>query len=410
MTLADIQPPLAKCMVPVISTNRSSASAGKPSAGFCPAAKMGPDSTKTATIMIVDDEPINIKVVRKYLREEGYQHFITTTQSSQANEIIRRELPDVVLLDIIMPQVSGLEILKTMRGDTRLQHIPVLILTASGETEVKLKALELGVTDFLTKPVEVSELLLRVRNALLIKAHHDHLANYSVQLEQQVRLRTAELIVSRQEVIRCLARAAEYRDHDTGNHVVRVGRFAAIIARQLGFDQERLELLEQAAMLHDVGKIGIPDAILLKPGKLDCREWEMMQNHCKFGGNIIQGMPDDELQSGLDDMELPNWCVSPVLMMASTIARTHHEKWDGSGYPSGFAGENIPIEGRITAVADVFDALSSRRPYKPSFPRTKCLAILEEGRGTHFDPKVLDAFFACIDQIIAVQNELADLD
>jgi putative two-component system response regulator len=360
--------------------------------------------------MIVDDEPINIKVVRKYLREEGYQHFITTTQSSQANEIIRRELPDVVLLDIIMPQVSGLEILKTMRGDTRLQHIPVLILTASGETEVKLKALELGVTDFLTKPVEVSELLLRVRNALLIKAHHDHLANYSVQLEQQVRLRTAELIVSRQEVIRCLARAAEYRDHDTGNHVVRVGRFAAIIARQLGFDQERLELLEQAAMLHDVGKIGIPDAILLKPGKLDCREWEMMQNHCKFGGNIIQGMPDDELQSGLDDMELPNWCVSPVLMMASTIARTHHEKWDGSGYPSGFAGENIPIEGRITAVADVFDALSSRRPYKPSFPRTKCLAILEEGRGTHFDPKVLDAFFACIDQIIAVQNELADLD
>lgn len=410
MTLADIQPPLAKCMVPVISTKRSSASAGKPSAGVCPAAKMGPDSTKTATIMIVDDEPINIKVVRKYLREEGYQHFITTTQSSQANEIIRRELPDVVLLDIIMPQVSGLEILKTMRGDTRLQHIPVLILTASGETEVKLKALELGVTDFLTKPVEVSELLLRVRNALLIKAHHDHLANYSVQLEQQVRLRTAELIVSRQEVIRCLARAAEYRDHDTGNHVVRVGRFAAIIARQLGFDQERLELLEQAAMLHDVGKIGIPDAILLKPGKLDCREWEMMQNHCKFGGNIIQGMPDDELQSGLDDMELPNWCVSPVLMMASTIARTHHEKWDGSGYPSGFAGENIPIEGRITAVADVFDALSSRRPYKPSFPRTKCLAILEEGRGTHFDPKVLDAFFACIDQIIAVQNELADLD
>jgi putative two-component system response regulator len=368
--------------------------------------------TKNAAIMIVDDALTNIKVVRKHLQTVGYENFLTTEDSTAAFDMMRRAQPDLVLLDVMMPQVSGLDILRQMRSDERLCHVPVLILTAATDAKTKVEALELGATDFLAKPVDPNELVPRVRNALIVKAHQDHLSSYSEQLEREVQLRTAELATSRQEVIHCLARAAEYRDDDTGMHVVRVGRYAAVIARELGFSEDHVRLLEQAAQLHDVGKIGIPDSILLKPGKLDPEEFELMQNHCGFGKSIIQPLAEKErtflrnhTELGAKIMTVPS---SPVLMLAARIAQTHHEKWNGTGYPLGLKGEDIPLEGRITAVADVFDALSSKRPYKPPFPREKCFAILEEGRGTHFDPRVLDAFFARSAQIIEVQIDCAD--
>ena len=228
-------------------------------------------------------------------------------------------------------------------------------------------------------------------NALLVKGHQD-------ELEARVRVRTAELEKVRQELIFCLARASEYRDNETGNHVVRVGCFAQIIGRELGLDQEHVEMLRQAATLHDLGKIGVPDAILLKPGKLTPAEFELMKKHAGFGKKICQPMSNDEMGAFTSHTtvgaNIISGCTSPVLAMAATIALTHHERWDGTGYPLGLAGEDIPLDGRITAVADVFDALSSKRPYKPAFPLAKCFGILEDNRGTHFDPAVLDAFLA----------------
>ena len=313
-----------------------------------------------------------------------------------------------------MPRISGLEILAAMRADQQMFHIPVIILTACTGSETKLEALKLGPSDFLAKPVDASELLLRLRNVLAVKMYHDQLADYSHKLEEQVRKRTQEVVESRQRIIHCLARAAEFRDDDTGHHVMRVGKYAAVIAKELGFDVDRVDVLEQAAQLHDIGKIGIPDAILLKDGKLEPGEFEIVKRHCGFGNNIINPMSAPEYQVYQKHSHLGAMLLEvegyPVMELAGIIAQTHHEKWDGSGYPLGLVGTDIPIEGRITAVADVFDALSSKRPYKPAFSRDKCFQILEEGRGRHFDPQVLDAFFACSADIIAIQVRYADVE
>ena len=327
------------------------------------------DTIKSARIMIVDDEPINVKVVQKHLQGRGYSNFVTTTDSTQAVDMLRTAHADMVLLDIMMPGVSGIEILQQLRADCQLSHIPVIILTAVGDARIKQKALELGATDFLTKPVDPSELVLRVGNALVVKAHYDYLADYSVQLERQVRARTAELRASRRSLVQTLARAAEFRDTDTGHHVSRVGRYVGIIARELGLSDEITELLEEASLLHDVGKIGIPDAILLKSDSLTGEQREAMQQHCAFGRRIIHQSADTlsgerrSVRSQLQRIE-PGNATAWLIPVAATIAQTHHERWDGSGYPLGLRGEQIPLEGRITAVADVFDALNSRRPYK----------------------------------------------
>lgn len=372
------------------------------------------DAIKSSKIMIVDDEPFNILVVRKFLAGIGYRDFVTVNKSRDCIEVIQHEQPDVVLLDIMMPEVSGLDILREMQSEREMRRIPVIVLTASAEASVKTEALELGAAEFLNKPVDPSELAPRIRNVLAAKAHRDQLLRYSEELERRVKQQTAELAALREEVIFCLARAAEFRDDDTGQHVVRVGRYAGIIAQELGFDEEYVETLELAAQLHDVGKIGIPDSILLKPGKLDPEEFQLMQKHCNFGKNIIQPVTDGEWRRiqkhtdiGARIMHAP---CSPILRMASLIAQTHHERWDGTGYPMGLKGEDIPIEGRITAVADVYDALSSERPYKPPFPREKCFQILREGRGFHFDPQVVDAFFTRSKEIVEIQIECMDRD
>ena len=369
---------------------------------------------KNSRILIVDDESLNIEVVRRYLELGGYRNLVSTDHAGQALPLMGLDRPDVVLLDIHMPEINGLEILAAMRSDEALCRTPVIILTGSSDPETKLIALQAGATDLLQKPVHGEELLARLGNILRMKAYQDRLHQHSEELEEAVRRRTAEMEASRLDVIHCLARAAEFRDDDTGQHVLRVGRYARVIARQLGFSQQELDILEPAAQLHDVGKIGIADSILLKPGKLTPEEFETMQKHCGFGKRIVHQVSNDEVQSLRKHTDIGGRimkaCSSPILEMARRIALTHHERWDGSGYPLGLAGKDIPLEGRITAAADVFDALSSRRPYKPAFPLQKCFAIMEEGRGTQFDPDILDAFFASRDDIIQIQIDSADTD
>lgn len=375
-----------------------------------------------AKIMIVDDERLNIMTFRQHLKGEGYKNFVTTERSSEALMLVRTEQPDILLLDIHMPEISGLDILRVMGLDPVLQYIPVLILTAATDPKVRKKALDLGASDFLAKPIDPSELIPRVRNAILLKKHFDMVANDAARLEQQVEHRTRQLEATRQQLILSLARAAEHRDNDTGNHVIRVGRYAAIIASAMGYPRNKLQMLEQAAQLHDVGKIGIPDSILFKPGKLEPDQYDMMKRHCCIGKQIIEPISEKDWQvlktHTRKGENLLHMRSSPLLMLAARIAQTHHEKWDGSGYPLGLSGEDIPLEGRMVAVADVFDALSSERPYKKAFPREKCFEILEEGRGKHFDPQVLDAFFSKSQDIIETQlllmddlnNSLHDLD
>jgi putative two-component system response regulator len=367
---------------------------------------------KSAKIMIVDDEPLNVMTFRQHLKMEGYEKFVTTSDAREALHLLRNERPDVLLLDIRMPEVSGLDILRVTGLDPVLQHIPVLILTAASDPATRKQALDLGASDFLQKPIDPNELLPRVRNAIVIKKHYDMASSEAARLEQQVERRTRQLEATRQQLILCLARAAEHRDNDTGNHVIRVGRYTSIIARQMGYPENRLEMLEQAAQLHDVGKIGIPDSILFKPGKLGFDEYEMMKKHCALGRQIIEPISDKEwtilkthTRIGESMLHVRS---SSLLMLAARIAQTHHERWDGKGYPLGLLGEDIPLEGRIVAVADVFDALSSKRPYKEPFPRQKCFEILREGRGTQFDPAVIDAFFDCSEEIVEIQLLLMD--
>jgi putative two-component system response regulator len=352
--------------------------------------------------------------VQTYLELDGYRNVHSTTQAATALSLVRALGPDLLLLDIHMPEMDGMEILKQLRAEAGIAMTPVVILTANSEDETKLTALECGATDLLSKPVHHGELMARIRNVLSVKAYQDELRRHSQTLEDAVRERTAELEASRLDVIHCLARAAEFRDDDTGAHIVRVGRYARLIGAQLGLPAADLENLEAAAQLHDVGKIGIPDAILLKSGKLTAEEYDVVQKHCGFGKKIVERLTDRDSQVVRGHAELGAKILetgrSPILETAKRIALTHHERWDGSGYPLGLSGEDIPLEGRITAVADVFDALSSKRSYKPAFPLAKCFEIMEDGRATHFDPDVLDAFFSCRHEIVQVQIALANTD
>lgn len=370
------------------------------------------EKIKSSKILIVDDEPLLIRVVRRFLQTAGYSEFITVTDSREAMLVINREKPDVVLLDIVMPNVTGLDILRQRQMNTSVQYTPFIILSATSDTETKRKALELGATEFLNKPVDQSDLILRVQNALLVKAHQDHLQNYAQELSREVESRTAELERSREQIIHCLAKAAEFRDNDTGHHVVRVGKYSAVIADELGFDRQFCHRIELAAQLHDVGKIGVPDSILLNPGKLDDGAFEIMQRHCDLGCSIIEPLARHELemlkQRSPDGRLTREVQQSSLLIMAANIAKTHHENWNGAGYPIGLKGNRIPIEGRITAVADVYDALSSSRPYKKPFDLEKCLTIMYEEVGKRFDPRVMAAFFQRIRDIEKIRREHMD--
>ena len=366
----------------------------------------------SAKLYLLDDEQINLDVVTEFLKLEGYDQIVSSTDPKQAMQDILLDPPDVLFLDIQMPGISGLDILAAIRENSTTKNLPVIILTATSDEAAKVKALELGANDLLRKPLQRVDLILRLRNTLIAKSHQDRLARHAADLELAVARRTQQLEAARQNIVRCLARAAEYRDDDTGRHILRVGRYARLIGEQLGWSPRRLDTLEQAAQLHDVGKIGISDSILLKPGRLTNDEFKLIQKHTGFGKNIIQPLSSQDTSEIWQHAEIGSQIMKAddddFMAIASRVALTHHEWFDGTGYPLGLAGDDIPIEGRITAVADVFDALSSSRPYKDAFPIDRCFNILIEERGTHFDPQCVDAFLKCREQVVKTQLELGD--
>jgi putative two-component system response regulator len=368
-----------------------------------------PDELRSSRVAIVDDQPLIVRVLRRQLAQLGYRDVLGLCDSSRALQELENFRPDVVLLDIVMPDVSGTDLLRQLRRHSRLKDVPVIVLSASTDRLTRLEVVELAVSDFLTKPADEAELAARLRNVLQARQYREHLCQWAQTLEIAVRERTRALEQSRRDVVLCLARAAEFRDDTTGRHVIRVGRYAAILAEAMGLPPIIVDIIELAAQLHDVGKIGIPDAVLHKPGPLTAEELAIMRQHAAHGYTIVApSIACDAGTAGFPRLDMLSDASSPMLVMAAQIALSHHEHWDGSGYPRGLAGENIPLEARITSVADVFDALSTERRYKPAFPVARCREIISAQRGRQFDPNVVDAFFAASRRIEETYEQLAD--
>tara|TARA_R110001599_G_scaffold107938_3_gene270836 strand:- start:5434 stop:6489 length:1056 start_codon:yes stop_codon:yes gene_type:complete len=330
------------------------------------------------TVLVVDDTPENLDILSEVLRDT-YQVKVAT-RGRRALEIVRKTPPDLILLDIMMPEMDGFEVCRALKEDYTTRHIPIIFATASIDPKDELRGLEMGAVDYITKPVSPPVVLARVRTHLAL---HDQ----NQELERKVRQRTVQLNETRLQIIRRLGRAAEYKDNETGLHVIRMSHYARLIGLAAGMDETEAELLLNAAPMHDIGKIGIPDSILQKPGKLTPAEWEIMKTHAAIGAEIL----GDTEGSGL-------------LTMASVVAVSHHEKWDGSGYPHGLAGEDIPRVGRIVAFADVFDALTSTRPYKEAWPVQRAVDWIVSQSGQHFEPHLVDCFLKCIPEMEVVRS------
>ena len=370
--------------------------------------------SKTATlsancnsrILIVDDESINFKVVQRYLKIDGYNEITGITDPFTVESYLVQNESDLVLLDLKMPEKDGIEVLKEIKSHPLLEHIPVVILTATTDPELTRQAFEAGATDFLRKPFDPVELTSRINNVLTAQAYRNHLKDYAHQLEVAVKAKTKELEDSRRDIVRCLAKASEFRDNITGNHIIRVGRYAHLIAVELELGDDFCETIELAAQLHDVGKIGITDSILRKPGKLSEEEFNQMKRHALMGKDIIS-LSLGNIQRN-DELDATTSSAPDLLMMAERIAISHHEWFDGSGYPLGLKGSEIPLEGRITAVADVFDALTTARPYKDAYSLEKAFQIMQSESGTHFDPHVLDIFIQNASDVRSIMVEFCD--
>jgi putative two-component system response regulator len=346
-------------------------------------------AVKQCTILIVDDEPANLKLLERMLGMDGYHNIVATNDPRQTRALYQQHQCDLVLLDIRMPHMNGFEVLaelKQLPGDPPL----VVVLTAQVSHEYRLRALTEGARDFIGKPFDRAELLARVANMLEMHLLQKQVREHNQLLEQKVRERTAELYDTRLEIVRRLGRAAEFRDNETGMHIIRMSKISALIGQGSGLDTEPCEMLLNASPMHDIGKIGIPDHVLLKPGKLDPDEWKIMQTHTRIGADILSGHESD------------------LLEMARVIALTHHEKWDGSGYPQGLVGEDIPLPGRIVALADVFDALTSVRPYKQAWNIDAAVQFIRDNSGSHFDPGLVEVFIQNLDGIIQIKNQYAD--
>ncbi|MDO8176812.1 MAG: response regulator [Undibacterium sp.] len=341
-------------------------------------------------ILIVDDEPSNLRLLDKLLTGQGYTQLVLVQDPRDVLDRYREVRPDLILLDINMPHLDGYQVMEQLKalGDPLMP--PIVILTAQHGNDHMLKALVLGARDFIGKPFNRIELLMRVQNLLDAQLAHRLVHDQKTVLEDLVRIRTEELTETRLQVVRHLGRAAEYRDNETGLHIVRMSQVSALLCGSFGHTENMCELMLHASPMHDIGKIGIRDNILLKPGKLTPQEFEIMKTHTSIGADMLLG----------DTSEL--------LKLARSIALTHHEKWDGSGYPNGLAGENIPREGRIVAVADVFDALTSSRPYKKAWPVDDATAFIKENAGKHFDPEVVKHFMLRLPEILAISELHAD--
>lgn len=343
-----------------------------------------------ANILIVDDEPVNIMLLEKILATRGYKNIISTTDPTQTLPLYLKHNSDLILLDINMPVMDGYAVMEQLNTEISKDLSPILVLTAQHTQSFRQRALDNGAIDYVTKPFNAEELLSRVHNLLEVQMAHKYMRLQNEILEQKVQERTQEIQHTRLQVVHRLGRAAEYRDEETGLHIIRMSKMAMLIAKEAGFDDEKCELLLNAAPMHDIGKIGIPDHILLKPGKFEPDEWKIMQTHAQIGADILAG----------DDSEL--------LMMAHDIALSHHEKWNGKGYPNGLKGEDIPFVGRVTALADVFDALTSKRPYKEEWPVEKAVKLIKEESGEHFDPRLVEIFLEKLPEIVEIKEKYAE--
>jgi putative two-component system response regulator len=354
------------------------------------------------TILVVDDEDINRKVLGTLLQSLGYDVRIATngTEGLAAMD----PTVDLVLMDIMMPDMDGFETVEALRAKPEGRDVPVIMVTALSAKEDRLRAVKAGANDFISKPIDATELRVRMASLLRMKEYHDEIKRYKETLEEMVEAKTKALKMALQnlhmaqqttikahlETLSRLSMAAEFKDEDTAHHIHRMSRYSALMAEKYGLDEDQVDLVLNASPMHDIGKIGIPDAILLKPGPLDPAEWEVMKTHTEIGAKILDSSSSNYLAAG------------------RSIALAHHEKWDGSGYPAGLAGEDIPLFGRICAIADVFDALTSKRPYKEPYPNEKALEIMREGRGTHFQPELLDLFFDNFAMVEEIQKQFRD--
>ena len=329
---------------------------------------------KRARILIVDDEPANVLLLERLLERAGYENFVSVTDSAQVLPLCTQRPPDLVLLDLHMPTPDGFEVMRQLDPWISQGALAVIVLTADTTREVRQAALSGGAKDFLVKPLDAIEVLLRIKNQLETRLLHVELRRQALALEQRVYEQHEDLDEARLEMLQRLARASEYRDDDTGEHTQRVGQTSALVARALDLSEEDVTIIRHAATLHDLGKIAVPDRVLLKPGSLDEHELEAMRKHVRMGADMLANSR------------------SPLLQVAESIALTHHEWWDGSGYLSGLRGDEIPLPGRIVAIADVFDALTHDRPYKRALPLEMALDEVRSLRGSQFDPRVVDAF------------------
>ena len=341
-------------------------------------------------VVIVDDNEINVTLLRHLVKAIEDTKAITFTDSAAGLQYCLENDPDLVVIDYMMPPPDGMAFIQAFRAHPGRKNTPLLMITANQDAEVRHRALTLGASDFLTKPVDKNEFRARATNMLLLRKSQKQLADRAAWLAEEVAKATNEVLVRERETIIRLSKAAEYRDPETGAHILRMANYSQVIARNLGLSEADQTLLLDAAPMHDIGKVGTPDHILLKPGRLDPEEMDIMRQHASIGYDILKGSP------------------SPLLQKAAVIALTHHEKFDGSGYPNNLKAQDIPIDGRIVAVADVFDALTSERPYKKAWPVDDAVKFMHENSGSHFDPVCIEAFFRNWDEIMAIKNRFTD--
>jgi putative two-component system response regulator len=343
-----------------------------------------------ARILLLDDEPANVEFLHHVLHRQGYGALVASMDGLEAADHLDEVRPDLVVLDLMMPGFDGYQFMERLRAWLpEDDYVPVLVVTADTSAETRRRALAAGAADFLTKPLSPAEIRLRVRNLLHTRFLHGALRGQNARLEERVEERTAELDEARQEILDRLARAAEFRDDDTGQHTQRVGRLAGRVARVLGLEDDHVELIRKAAPLHDVGKIGIPDSILLKEGRLSAEERALMETHTAIGARILSGSR------------------YPLLQLAEEIALSHHERWDGAGYPNGLSGSEIPLSGRIVAVADVFDSLTHVRPYKHAWTVRETLAEFRAEAGRQFDPELVEVLLRVAPEVGALESSAA---
>lgn len=349
-----------------------------------------PEKMLDSCIFLVDDELVNLKLLQRTLNVEGYKNLVTIQDPRQFLSQYHDNKPALILLDINMPHIDGFGILEQLNELQDETAPPVIVLTAQYGREFLIKALQNGARDYVTKPFERIELLMRVKNHLGAHLDHVQVHDKKAHLEEIVSQRTKELRQTRLQVVQRLGMAAEYRDEETGNHILRMSHSAKMLAQAIGWDDYQCDLILHASPMHDIGKIGIPDNVLLKPGKFEPDEWEIMKTHSAIGARILSG----------DDSDL--------MTMAQDIALRHHEKWDGSGYPNGLAGEDIPESARICAICDVFDALTSVRPYKKAWSVEDAVKLLEDSKEQHFEGRLVDAFLQNLDRVLAIRQQFSD--